>query len=92
MVTIRRGIAVAGPPLLAGSMESSNGSAIATPAPRKKVRRDKVERFGDNGVMFASFSPIFGLDHRENGSCGYSSLIANNSPSESWTIFREMQP
>ena len=47
MAIIRRGIG-ADVPAIAGLMASRNGSDIATPAPRKKVRRDSGPRAREN--------------------------------------------
>jgi hypothetical protein len=42
IATIRRGTSAADSAENAGVIASSRGSAMATPAPRRKVRRDKL--------------------------------------------------
>src|SRR5450755_2578471 len=75
--TIRRGTAAAPPPLQAGSMHSSNGRAIATPPPRRNVRRDNTAEPTENREC--TFVPLFGEFRSTSGQARKAAALAGSS-------------
>src|SRR5207245_1487481 len=61
--TSRRGTAAAPPPWHLGSMHSSSGNAMATPAPRRNVRRDNAARPTEKDALTGT--PLSGIFRRE---------------------------